>query len=145
MTMALVISLAFLAVGFLAGYLGQNSRMCFVGGFRDFLLVRDTGLLEGAMAFFVTSWLAVFVLRLTGVLSPHYPALRDAIISPYGAASVLGGLLIGFVSTLSGGCPLRHHVLLGQGRLDSGAYFIGFYAGIFLYFRWIVILIKGLF
>jgi uncharacterized membrane protein YedE/YeeE len=143
--MALLISLAFLGVGFLAGYLGQNSRMCFVGGFRDFLLVRDTALLEGAMSFFVTAWLAVVVLRLTGVLAPRYPAITEAILSPYGAASVLGGLLIGLVSTLSGGCPLRHHVLLGQGRLDSGTYFLGFYAGIFLYFRWIVFLLKGLF
>jgi uncharacterized membrane protein YedE/YeeE len=59
--------------------------------------------------------------------------------------SVVGGLLVGFVSTLSGGCPLRHHVLLGQGRLDSGTYFLGFYAGIFVYFRFVVFLIKGLF
>ncbi len=143
--MAVIISLAFLAVGFLAGFLGQNSRMCFVGGFRDFLIVRDTALLEGLMAFFATTWLVVLVFRLTGVLDPRYPALTDAAFSAFGVASVVGGLLIGFVSTLSGGCPLRHHVLLGQGRLDSGTYFLGFYAGIFIYFRLVAFLLKGLF
>ena len=143
--MAVIISLAFLGIGFLAGYLGQNSRMCFVGGFRDFLLVRDTALLEGLMAFFATTFLAVLLLRATGVLVTHYPALKDAAFSSYGIVSVVGGLLIGFVSTLSGGCPLRHHVLLGQGRLDSGVYFLGFYAGIFIYFQVVVVLVKGLF
>jgi uncharacterized membrane protein YedE/YeeE len=143
--MAAMISLAFLAVGFLAGFLGQNSRMCFVGGFRDFVLVRDTSLLEGLMSFFATTWVVVLLFRLTGVLVPHYPAFREAVFSTYGVVSVVGGLLIGFVSTLSGGCPLRHHVLLGQGRLDSGTYFLGFYAGIFIYFRLIVFLVKGLY
>jgi len=143
--MAVILSLAFLAIGFLAGYLGQNSRMCFVGGFRDFVIVRDTALLEGLMAFFATTWVVVLLFRLTGVLVPHYPALKDAAFSPFGVVSVIGGLLIGFVSTLSGGCPLRHHVLLGQGRLDSGTYFLGFYVGIFLYFRFVVFLLKGLF
>jgi uncharacterized membrane protein YedE/YeeE len=143
--MAIIISLAFLGVGFLAGFLGQNSRMCFVGGFRDFLLVKDTGLLEGLMAFFVTTWLAVLLLRSTGVLVTQYPALKEAVFSTYGVVSVVGGVLFGFISTLSGGCPLRHHVLLGQGRLDSGVYFLGFYAGIFIYFQVVVFLLKGLF
>jgi uncharacterized protein len=143
--MAIAISVAFLVVGFSAGYLGQGSRMCFVGGFRDFLLVRDTALLKGLMSFFATTWIAVSVLRLTGVIVTHYPALTDAALSRFGIVSLAGGLLIGFVSTLSGGCPLRHHVLLGQGRLDSGTYFIGFYAGIAIYYKLIVLLLKGLF
>ncbi len=143
--MAIILSVGFLSLGFLAGYLGQNSRMCFVGGFRDFLLVRDTALLEGLLSFFGTTWLLIFFSRITGLIAPHYPSLREAVSSTYGIISVVGALIIGFISTLSGGCPLRHHVLLGQGRLDSGTYFLGFIAGIFIYYKLIVLLIKGLY
>ena len=34
-------------IGLIGGFLGQRSRMCFVGGFRDFLLIRDKELLKG--------------------------------------------------------------------------------------------------
>ena len=40
-----------LLVGGLVGYLSQRSRMCFVGGIRDFILIRDTYLLRGLIAF----------------------------------------------------------------------------------------------
>ena len=60
--------LATLAIGILLGYVGQRSRMCFVAGFRDFLLVRDTELLRGLLAFFVTAWLAFSVAGFFGLL-----------------------------------------------------------------------------
>src|SRR3989304_1203886 len=47
-----------LIAGVILGYLGQRSRMCFVGGIRDFILVRDTYLLRGLFAFGLTAWLA---------------------------------------------------------------------------------------
>ena len=47
-----------LVAGVVLGYLGQRSRMCFVGGIRDFMLVRDTSLLRGLAAFGLTAWLA---------------------------------------------------------------------------------------
>lgn len=123
--MAIVISVSLLLVGLAAGYLGQRSRMCFVGGFRDYLLVRDTALLEGLMSFFATTWILVFLLRKTGVLVPRYPTLEEAFFSTYAIISVVGGLILGMAATLTGACPLRHHVLLGQGRLDSGRSFWG--------------------
>ena len=143
--MVLLISLSFLVIGFSAGFLGQNSRMCFVGGFRDFLLVKDTALLDGLMSFFVATWLINALFKAIGLIAPDYPTMKEAIFSTYGLISVIGGLLVGFVSTLSGGCPLRHHVLLGQGRLDSAIFFFGFYAGIFIYYKVVVLLIKALF
>ena len=42
--------------------------MCFVAGFRDFLLVRDTELLRGLLAFFVTAWLAFSLVGFLGLL-----------------------------------------------------------------------------
>jgi uncharacterized protein len=143
--MAILLSAVFLLVGAAAGYLGQRSRMCFVGGFRDFLLVRDTALLQGLLSFLATAAVLVFVFRKTGLLAPHYPTLREAFFSTYALVSVVGGLLLGAAATLTGACPLRHHVLLGQGRLDSGIFFLGFYAGIFLYYRFIAVLLKSLY
>ena len=51
-------AIATLVIGVILGYLGQRSRMCFVGGIRDFILVRDTALLKGLVAFGLTAWLA---------------------------------------------------------------------------------------
>ena len=50
-------AIATLVIGVILGYLGQRSRMCFVGGIRDFILVRDTALLKGLIAFGLTAWL----------------------------------------------------------------------------------------
>jgi len=143
--MLVAISVALLLIGVATGALGQKSRMCFVGGFRDFILVRDTALLRGLMSFFATNWILVFVLSKTGVLVFHYPTLREALFSPYAIVSVAGGFVLGATATFTGGCPLRHHVLLGQGRLDSGVFFLGFYAGISLYYSFLAPLFKGIY
>ena len=34
-------AIATLALGIILGYLAQRSRICFIGGLRDFILVRD--------------------------------------------------------------------------------------------------------
>ena len=51
-------ALVTLLMGVVLGYLAQRSRICFIGGLRDFILVRDTELVKGAIAFFLTAWLA---------------------------------------------------------------------------------------
>ncbi|MDL1970883.1 MAG: YeeE/YedE family protein [Candidatus Desulfofervidaceae bacterium] len=42
-----------LCLGFLLGYLGQRARLCFIGGMRDYVLVRDSYLLKGLFSFFL--------------------------------------------------------------------------------------------
>jgi uncharacterized membrane protein YedE/YeeE len=51
-----------LVFGLIMGYLGQRSRMCFVGGMRDWYLVRDSYLIKGLFAFIISTfvWLAIF-------------------------------------------------------------------------------------
>lgn len=44
-----------LLFGCIIGYMAQRSRMCFIGGIRDFILVRDTELLKGLLGFFLTA------------------------------------------------------------------------------------------
>ncbi|MCL2677692.1 MAG: YeeE/YedE family protein [Clostridiales bacterium] len=62
-----------LAIGLIFGFLAQRSRMCFIGGWRDFFLIKDTYLLKGFIAFFVTA--ALFFLGFW--LTNH----RDAMVS----------------------------------------------------------------
>ena len=66
------------------GYLAQRSRMCFVAGVRDYILVRDRELLYGMFTFIVTIWVLTSVLYggnwlRSGV--PEYGAssIRDSI------------------------------------------------------------------
>ena len=48
--------IATLIVGFIAGFLGQRSRMCFVGGIRDLYLVKSTYLFKGLIAFLIAAF-----------------------------------------------------------------------------------------
>ncbi len=59
--------IATLCLGLLFGYIGQRSRMCFIGGIRDYLLVRDTYLIKGLFTFVV---FALFGFALFHFISP---------------------------------------------------------------------------
>ncbi len=141
-----------LGIGLIIGFLGQRSRMCFIGGFRDFLMIRDKELLKGAISFFASAWLTIVMLNVLGKLMPAisdaanvkyvaYPPFVSAALSKFGAISLIGGLGLGFFSTLAGGCPLRQHVMAGQGRVDATVYLSGFYLGIIIYYLFVVELI----
>lgn len=119
-------AIATLVIGVVLGYLGQRSRMCFVGGIRDFILVRDTYLLRGLIAFGLTAWLAFPLLGLFTGSRPGPFASSDAITILF---TVIGGFGVGYFSTLANGCPFRQHVLAAQGVKSSIAYLAGFLAG----------------
>jgi uncharacterized membrane protein YedE/YeeE len=134
-----------LVIGLIVGFLGQRSRMCFVGGFRDFLMIGDKDFLKGAIAFFASAWFTIWLLSVIGKLIPEwynvvnvkyvmYPSFLSAFFSKFGIVSIIGGLGLGLFSTLAGGCPLRQHVMAGQGRIDSIVYLLGFYIGIIIYY-----------
>ena len=127
-------SVATLLIGLVLGYTGQRSRMCFVGGIRDFILVRDTALLKGLIAFGLAAWLA-FPLAdlLTGTPSEAY-AVADMVTV---ILTVAGGFGVGYVSTLANGCPLRQHVLAAQGISSAWTYLAGFFAGAVLFHAWV--------
>ena len=116
-------AVATLVIGIILGYLGQRSRMCFVGGIRDFILVRDTYLLRGLIAFGLTAWLAFPLAGLVAGVRPGPSGLSDAITV---ALTIVGGFGVGYFSTLANGCPLRQHVLAAQGVKSSITYLAGF-------------------
>jgi uncharacterized protein len=119
-------AIATLVIGVIIGYLGQRSRMCFVGGIRDFILVRDTYLLRGLIAFGLTAWLAFPLVGLFSGSRPVSFASADVITI---LLTVIGGFGVGYFSTLANGCPFRQHVLAAQGVRSSIAYLAGFLAG----------------
>jgi len=136
----MIVSITSLCVGLIVGYLGQRSRMCTIGGLRDYVLVRDTDLLKGVLALLVGSWIAFGALRPLAD-SDAGKGLIAAGTTPSGlaacAAIVVGAVVLGFFATLSGACPLRQHVLAGQGRIGAWSFLAGFYIAAVVYTSWI--------
>ena len=52
-----------LILGLVFGYLGQRARMCFIGGMRDYILVRDTYLIKGLFGFLAAAFLGFVLLH----------------------------------------------------------------------------------
>ena len=130
----MMVAIATLFIGVILGYLGQRSRMCFVGGIRDFVLIRDTYLLKGLIAFGLTAWLAFPLAGLMGGPRPGPLGISDAVTV---ALTILGGAGVGLFSVLANGCPLRQHVLAAQGVKSSFAYLAGFLGGAVIFHAWV--------
>ncbi len=126
-------AVATLVVGVVLGYLGQRSRLCFIGGIRDFILVRDTYLLRGLVAFGLTAWLTFPLVAFVTGARPGPFNVADAMTV---MLTVVGGFGVGYVSTLANGCPLRQHVLAAQGVVSSTTYLAGFFAGAVIFHAW---------
>ncbi|MCZ7574245.1 MAG: YeeE/YedE family protein [Ardenticatenaceae bacterium] len=138
MTLAAIASLI---IGLVIGYLGQRSRMCFVGGIRDFILVRDTFLLKGLIAFALTAWVAFPLAALAGGVPVGAFGRPDAVTL---ALTALGGFGVGFLSILANGCPFRQHVLAAQGVISSATYLAGFFVGAVIFHTLVIPLLGWL-
>ena len=120
-----------LLIGLFAGFLAQRTRMCFVGGWRDLILVKDSYLFSGIATFFIGA-LAVNLLLAYGFGEEQFfnvgfvgqPVSHDNHLWNF-----LGMLLAGLTATLIGGCPLRQTILSGEGNADAGITVIGFIVG----------------
>jgi len=140
----LEVLLGTLGAGFIIGYLAQRTRMCFIGGVRDYYLIRDAYLAKGAIGFLIGALIVIAVSSLfTSV--PGWPWIVSKGLLPIPGAplssvastplwvhmllAVIGGLGLGLFSVLAGGCPLRQHVMASDGNISATAYLIGFYLG----------------
>ncbi|MDT8440979.1 MAG: YedE family putative selenium transporter [Desulfuromonadales bacterium] len=114
-----------LGAGLLLGALAQRSRFCITGSLRDSLLMgRRSPLFWGFIAFLAG---VVATSLLTG-------QFRYGLYGQPGAHvdyvwSFLGMLLVGWLSTLIGGCPFRQLVKAGEGDTDAGLVVIGMLLG----------------
>ncbi len=120
--------------GLIVGFLAQRTRFCTVGGLRDFILMRDSHLLSGVLAFL----LAAFALNLVyGQFHPGFTlGTNEAgqIIKQPAAHTVhwlnfTGMVLAGLSFTLAGGCPGRQVFLSGEGDGDAAIFVLGMLTG----------------
>ena len=128
-------SIATLVLGFIIGYLGQRSRLCFVSGYRDFMLTHDTTLLKGVAGAFIGALGGFVLFRLLGSGILGFPMLlQTTILTRYALIiTIVAGLGVGIVGALSGGCPYRMHVLAAEGKKTYWVYLLGFYIGLVFY------------
>jgi uncharacterized protein len=131
----MIASIATLLLGFIIGYLGQRSRLCFVSGYRDFILTHDTTLLKGVAGAFIGALGGFIVFSFLGSSILGFPMLLQTSVLTRSTLviSIVAGLGVGIVGALSGGCPYRMHVLAAEGKKTYWVYLLGFYAGLIFY------------
>ena len=119
-----------LAAGLIVGAMAQKTRLCMVGGIRDFVLFKDVKLLSGFVAVFVAALIVNLILTATGDAAFFKLSMADQPVAHVdGLWNALGMLLAGFACTLLGGCPLRQLVLAGEGNTDSAVTVLGLMVG----------------
>ncbi len=118
-----------LLAGLLVGFLAQRTRMCFVGGWRDLILVRDTYLFSGIAAFFIGAIICNYALGSFASGLYHWGFASQPVAHDNHLWNFLGMLLVGLAATLLGGCPLRQSILSGEGDTDAGVTVLGLLAG----------------
>ena len=150
-----------LLFGIFIGWLGQRSGFCSIGGFRDFFMFRHTRLLYGYLALiggafigYLVFWLITpsafenFFWLLGKGLMPVPGAPANLTVVAYIVLAVIGGIAVGLIGVLLGGCPLRQVVMTSEGNIKSLCFVIGMCVGAVVYTMWIsgwgVALLKGL-
>jgi len=113
-----------LAGGLLVGFLGQRSRLCFAGGFRDIFVMRSGHLFWGIFALLV-----VMVIGNIALGNFHLGFAGQPIAHADHLWNFFGMLLVGLCATLLGGCPFRQLIMVGNGNTDSAITVFGMLAG----------------
>ena len=114
-----------LLAGLLVGFLAQRSRFCMAGGIRNAVMFKDFGLVTAFAMVIVTVLLGNLILgQFKGFAFEGQPVAHAD-----GLWNFLGMVVVGWGSTLLGGCPLRQLVLAGEGNGDSAVTVIGMILG----------------
>jgi uncharacterized membrane protein YedE/YeeE len=150
-----------LLFGVLIGWLGQRSGFCSIGGFRDFFMFRHTRLLYGYLALIVGGFIGYLVFwlitplafehffwLLTSGFTPVPGAPAGLSVTAYVILAVIGGIAVGLIGVLLGGCPLRQCVMTSEGNIKSLCFVIGMCIGAVVFSLWIsgwaVAVLKGI-
>ncbi|HJX69810.1 MAG TPA: YedE family putative selenium transporter, partial [Dehalococcoidia bacterium] len=111
-------------VGLVVGLLAQRTRLCFVGSWRDLIMIKDTYLFGGIAAFLIGAFIVNAALGSIDWGFVGQPVSHDNHLWNF-----FGMLLVGLAATLLGGCPLRQLILSGEGDTDAGVTVLGLLAG----------------
>ena len=115
---------AALIAGLVVGVLAQKTRLCMVGGMRDFILFRQNYLLLGFISIIVFAAVGNIA---TGAFKLGFAG--QPVAHTDGLWNFLGMTLVGWASVLLGGCPLRQLILAGEGNSDSSVTVAGMIVG----------------
>lgn len=119
-----------LIAGLIVGALAQRTRLCMIGGIRDFILFRESKLLIGFVTIFASALICNLILNATGAGIFFNIGFEGQPIAHTDALwNALGMILAGLACTLLGGCPMRQLVLSGEGNTDSVITVLGLMAG----------------
>ena len=113
-----------LAAGLIVGVLAQRTRLCLVGGIRDYILFKDSYLLLGFISILVVTFIGNMVF---GFFNFGFAGQPVAHVD--GLWNFLGMVVVGWGSVLLGGCPLRQLILAGEGNTDSVVTVLGLLFG----------------
>lgn len=113
-----------LAVGLLVGWLAQRSRFCTVGAIRDLVMLRDSHLFNGVLAFIVMAFLTNYF---TGQFHAGFEG--QPVAHTDSLWNFMGMVLAGLAFTLAGGCPGRQLIMSGEGDGDSAIFAVGMLVG----------------
>ena len=91
--------IATLIIGLIAGFLGQRSRMCFVGGIRDLYLIKSTYLFKGLIGFIIAAFIG-YIFFNNEVSFPWFIE-KGAMTAIAGAPCTIG--VAGFIVAILGG------------------------------------------
>ena len=158
----LLVPIATIILGLIIGWLCQRSGFCSIGGIRDFILFRQTRLLKGYVALIISAF--VFYLIFSFIVPAAIPkflwCIQDGqLLTAIGGAPavsaagvivlmIIGGIFVGLIGTLLGGCPLRQLVMTSEGNLKSLVFVIGMLAGAVIFTAlvspWIIEVFKAI-
>lgn len=149
-TAVIAVPIVTLLLGLIIGWLGQRSGFCSVGGFRDFFMFRHTRLLYGYLALIIGAFAGYLVFKLVFPsafegffwfmgkgLMPVPGAPANLTVAAYIILAVVGGIAVGLIGVLLGGCPLRQVVMTAEGNARSLFFVIGMCAGAVVYTMWV--------
>jgi len=110
--------------GLIIGFLAQRTRFCTVGSLRDIILMRDTHLFSGVLAFIITAFIFNLIYGQVKFGIQAQPIAHSNHIWNF-----LGMTLAGLAFALAGGCPGRQLFLSGEGDSDAGVFVLGMLVG----------------
>lgn len=149
-TAVIAVPVVTLILGLLIGWLGQQSGFCSIGGFRDFFMLKHTRLLYGYLALIIGAFAGYLIFKIVFPsafegffwlmgkgLMPVPGAPANLTVTAYIVLALIGGIAVGLIGVLLGGCPLRQVVMTAEGNVKSLCFVIGMCAGSVIYTMWV--------
>ena len=113
-----------LAAGHAVGWLAQRTRFCTIGAVRDLIMLKDSHLFRGVVAFTAAAFLTNLAF---GQFNPGFE--KQPVAHTMQLWNFLGMMLSGLAFTLAGGCPGRQLIMAGEGDADAGIFAVGMLVG----------------